>query len=109
MSHLIDQRRDSDLETDTLTDFSLLHSRLDSFRGSSLAELVPGERLARAGFYFTGLADRVQCFSCKKTVENWCREDTPVERHKEVIVTEIHRCVLYTKCKVGDPNIQPCH
>lgn len=82
-----DQRRDSDLETDTLTDFSLLHSRLDSFRGSSLAELVPGERLARAGFYFTGLADRVQCFSCKKTVENWCREDTPVERHKEASPT----------------------
>lgn len=78
---------DRDLETDNLTDFSMLHSRLDSFRGSRLAEQVPAERLARAGFYFTGHADRVQCFSCKKTVENWCREDTPVERHKVVSPT----------------------
>uniref|UniRef100_A0A3P8SR03 E3 ubiquitin-protein ligase XIAP n=1 Tax=Amphiprion percula TaxID=161767 RepID=A0A3P8SR03_AMPPE len=75
---------DDNLETDNLCDFSLMNSRLDSFRGSSLAQQVPAERLARAGFYFTGQADRVRCFSCQKTVENWCNGDTPVERHKEV-------------------------
>lgn len=67
-----------------MADFSLMNSRLDSFRGSSLAQQISAERLARAGFYFTGEADRVRCFSCRKTVENWCRGDTPVERHKEV-------------------------
>uniref|UniRef100_A0A8C6TT65 E3 ubiquitin-protein ligase XIAP n=1 Tax=Neogobius melanostomus TaxID=47308 RepID=A0A8C6TT65_9GOBI len=77
----------SDLEADNFSDFSQLPSRLDSFRGSRLAEQVPAERLARAGFFFTGHADRVQCFSCKKTVENWNREDTPVERHKAVSPT----------------------
>lgn len=77
----------SDLEADNFSDFSQLPSRLDSFRGTRLAEQVPAERLARAGFFFTGHADRVQCFSCKKTVENWCREDTPVERHKAVSPT----------------------
>ncbi|XP_031136007.1 E3 ubiquitin-protein ligase XIAP [Sander lucioperca] len=83
---MCDLRQDSDLdlETDHLADFSLMNSRLDSFRGSSLAQQVSAERLARAGFYFTGHADRVRCFSCKKTVENWCRGDTPVERHIEV-------------------------
>lgn len=65
-------------------DFGMLKSRMDSFRGTSLAEQVPAEKLARAGFYFTGHADRVRCFSCRKTVENWSREDAPVERHKEV-------------------------
>lgn len=75
---------DHNLETDNLGDFSLMNSRLDSFRGSSLAQQVSAERLARAGFYFTGQADRVRCFSCHKTVENWCKGDTPVERHKEV-------------------------
>ncbi|XP_044062011.1 E3 ubiquitin-protein ligase XIAP isoform X2 [Siniperca chuatsi] len=74
----------SDLETDHSDDFSMMNSRLDSFRGSSLTQRVSAERLARAGFYFTGHADRVRCFSCRKTVENWCRGDTPVERHKEV-------------------------
>ncbi|XP_045887027.1 E3 ubiquitin-protein ligase XIAP isoform X2 [Micropterus dolomieu] len=73
-----------DLETDYPEDFSLMNSRLESFRGSSLAQQMSAERLARAGFYFTGQADRVRCFSCQKTVENWCMGDAPVERHKEV-------------------------
>ncbi|XP_076594613.1 E3 ubiquitin-protein ligase XIAP [Chaetodon auriga] len=81
---MCDLRQDSNLETDHSEDFSLMNSRLDSFRGSSLAQHVSAERLARAGFYFTGHADRVRCFSCQKTVENWHRGDTPVERHKEV-------------------------
>lgn len=81
---MCDHRPDGHLETDDRADFSLMNSRLNSFRGSSLAQEVSAERLARAGFYFTGQADRVCCFSCKKTVENWCRGDTPVERHKEV-------------------------
>lgn len=76
--------QDTNLETDHSVDFSLMDSRLDSFCGSSLAQKVPAERLARAGFYFTGSGDRVRCFSCQKTVENWHREDVPVVRHKEV-------------------------
>ncbi|KAJ4945444.1 hypothetical protein JOQ06_023129 [Pogonophryne albipinna] len=81
---MCDLRQDSDLETDHMADFSQINIRLDSFRGSSLAQQVSAERLARAGFYFTGYADRVQCFSCGMTVENWYRGDTPVERHIEV-------------------------
>nr|XP_046261254.1 E3 ubiquitin-protein ligase XIAP [Scatophagus argus] len=81
---MCDLRQDNNLEADDCEDFSLLNSRLDSFRGSSLAQRVSPVRLAQAGFYFTGHADRVRCFSCRKTVENWCNEDTPVERHKEI-------------------------
>ncbi|XP_072252181.1 E3 ubiquitin-protein ligase XIAP [Leuresthes tenuis] len=81
---MCDHMQDDNLETDNMADFSQMNSRLDSFHGSSLAEQMSAKRLAQAGFYFTGQADRVRCFSCKKTVENWCREDTPVERHKEV-------------------------
>lgn len=89
----------SDLEADSYSDFSDLPRRLDSFRGSRLAEQVPAEKLARAGFFFTGPADRVQCFSCKKTVENWCREDTPVERHKAVSPT----CTFLSCAHRGNP------
>ncbi|XP_029968403.1 E3 ubiquitin-protein ligase XIAP [Salarias fasciatus] len=79
-----DHAQDGELESDYRTDFSLMNSRLSSFHGSRVTQLVSAEKLARAGFYFTGQADRVRCFSCKKTVENWCEDDTPVERHKEV-------------------------
>ncbi|XP_029296820.1 E3 ubiquitin-protein ligase XIAP [Cottoperca gobio] len=81
---MCDLRPASNLESDHMADFSLMNSRLDSFRGSDWSKHVSAERLARAGFYFTGHADRVRCFSCQKTVENWCTGDTPVERHKEV-------------------------
>ncbi|XP_039264623.2 baculoviral IAP repeat-containing protein 7-like [Styela clava] len=33
--------------------------------------------LARAGFYYTGFRDRVKCFSCGITVENWMIGDDP--------------------------------
>lgn len=80
-----DQMHDSsNLETDDSEAFSLINSRLESFRGSKLVQQVPAERLARAGFYFIGPSDRVRCFSCHKTVENWHMGDRPVERHKEV-------------------------
>ncbi|XP_069027497.1 E3 ubiquitin-protein ligase XIAP [Embiotoca jacksoni] len=80
---MCDLRYDGNFETDD-GDFTLMNNRLASFRDSRLAQQVSAERLARAGFYFTGHADRVRCFSCQKTVENWCTGDTPVERHKEV-------------------------
>ncbi|KAF7229543.1 E3 ubiquitin-protein ligase XIAP [Nothobranchius furzeri] len=90
---MCDNEENEHLESDGAMDFSLLNNRLNSFRRSILAEQVPAERLARAGFYFTGNADRVRCFSCKKTVENWTSDDTPVERHKEVSPT-----CLFLKC-----------
>lgn len=79
-----DHRQDSNIEMDYAEDFSFNESRVKSFHGSNLVQRVPAERLARAGFYFIGPSDRVRCFSCHKTVENWCRGDKPVERHREV-------------------------
>uniref|UniRef100_A0A3Q4B4A0 E3 ubiquitin-protein ligase XIAP n=1 Tax=Mola mola TaxID=94237 RepID=A0A3Q4B4A0_MOLML len=74
----------SNLETDDGRDFSMMTNRRASFRDSNLVQQVSAERLAQAGFYFIGPPDRVRCFSCQKTVENWHTGDTPVERHKEV-------------------------
>lgn len=84
-----DLRRADSFETDDGGDFSLFNRRLESFRNSSLPRQVSAERLARAGFYFTGDADRVCCFSCNKTVGNWHAGDTPVERHKEVLTITV--------------------
>ncbi len=89
-----DLTQDSNLEADCSDDFSQINSRLHSFHGSSLAQQVSAGSLARAGFYFTGPADRVCCFCCQKSVENWHRGDNPVERHKEVIIIVVkYNCV----------------
>ncbi|XP_017275162.1 E3 ubiquitin-protein ligase XIAP [Kryptolebias marmoratus] len=95
-------KQDGYLESDCELDFSKLNNRLSSFHGSNLARQVPADRLARAGFYFTGNGDRVCCFSCQKTVDNWCSGDTPVERHKEVSPT----CTFLKCCH--RPSFNPC-
>lgn len=72
---------DGDLVTDEAMDWSTIGARVNSFRHFPRAKEVSAERLARAGFYFTGESDRVRCFSCQQTVENWSSADTPVNRH----------------------------
>lgn len=38
--------------------------------------------LADAGFYYTGVKDRVKCFSCGLMLDNWKSGDIPIEKHK---------------------------
>lgn len=95
MSH-----QEGELQSDNIPDFSVVMNRLESFRGCGLAQQVPAERLAQAGFYFTGHGDRVKCFSCRETVENWQTGDAPVERHKQVSpCCRFLRCVHANHCK----------
>ncbi|MBN3323193.1 BIRC2 protein, partial [Atractosteus spatula] len=48
---------------------------------------VPERSLARAGFYYTGVGDRVQCFRCNVTAENWQLGECPAERHRRLSPT----------------------
>ncbi|XP_023565274.1 baculoviral IAP repeat-containing protein 3 isoform X5 [Octodon degus] len=45
---------------------------------------VSERSLARAGFYYTGVNDRVKCFSCGLMLDNWKRGDSPMEKHKKL-------------------------
>ncbi|XP_036404910.1 E3 ubiquitin-protein ligase XIAP [Megalops cyprinoides] len=75
--------RYSNIQTDNCADWSVMAARVNSFRNFPCLHQVSAERLARAGFYFTGDSDRVRCFSCQQTVENWRNGDVPVERHQQ--------------------------
>lgn len=101
-------RRDDSVETDDGGDFSLFNCRLESFRNSGLPQQVSAERLARAGFYFTGDADRVCCFSCNKTVENWHAGDAPVERHKEVLTVTMIKKKCFLDCCMKRLTVPMC-
>ncbi|XP_051514986.1 E3 ubiquitin-protein ligase XIAP-like isoform X1 [Myxocyprinus asiaticus] len=74
---------DSEKKGDYAVNWSLMKERLNSFQCFPRSQEVSVERLTRAGFYFTGEADRVQCFSCNVTVEDWKRGDDPLQRHKQ--------------------------
>uniref|UniRef100_A0A3P9BJ68 E3 ubiquitin-protein ligase XIAP n=1 Tax=Maylandia zebra TaxID=106582 RepID=A0A3P9BJ68_9CICH len=93
---MCDLSQDGLWESDNAPDFSSLTRRIDSFRGSNLANKVPAETLAQAGFFYTGESDRVRCFSCNMTVDNWYSGDRPVDKHKQfspscTFLTCVHR------------------
>lgn len=77
---------DGDYEADDAVGhnpWSSMSDRLSSFQHFPLSKEVSAERLARAGFYFTGEADQVRCFSCHATVKDWNQGDTPLKRHHQ--------------------------
>ncbi|EAW67017.1 baculoviral IAP repeat containing 3 [Homo sapiens] len=45
---------------------------------------VSERSLARAGFYYTGVNDKVKCFCCGLMLDNWKRGDSPTEKHKKL-------------------------
>ncbi|XP_023585322.1 baculoviral IAP repeat-containing protein 1 isoform X2 [Trichechus manatus latirostris] len=55
--------------------------RLDSFKNWPHESLVGITALAKAGLYYTGVKDIVQCFSCGGCLENWKEGDDPLEDH----------------------------
>ena len=58
-------------------------NRLGSFRNWPLASPVRPEDLARAGFYYTGSADKVQCFSCQGAIHKWENGDDALQEHRK--------------------------
>ncbi|KAL6469991.1 hypothetical protein MHYP_G00211100 [Metynnis hypsauchen] len=58
--------------------------RISTFAKFPSTAPVTERSLARAGFYYTGVGDRVQCFRCNVTAENWQSGECPAERHKQL-------------------------
>jgi hypothetical protein len=43
---------------------------------------VTAAALAKAGFYYIGPHDRVQCAFCKEKMYNWVQDDIPIDEHR---------------------------
>ncbi|KAF6725753.1 Inhibitor of apoptosis protein [Oryzias melastigma] len=61
------------------------------FRFSTFARfptsMVTERSLARAGWFYTGVGDRVQCFRCNVTADGWQAGDCPTEKHRQLSPT----------------------
>ncbi|XP_035296411.1 baculoviral IAP repeat-containing protein 1a isoform X2 [Cricetulus griseus] len=55
--------------------------RLDTFKDWPHNSPGAVEALVRAGLFYTGIRDIVQCFSCDGCMENWKEGDDPLEDH----------------------------
>ncbi|KAM4707159.1 baculoviral IAP repeat-containing protein 1 [Discoglossus pictus] len=56
-------------------------SRLSSYKDWPFYARIQTAEFARAGFYFTGRRDNVQCFSCAGCLGNWEESDDPWREH----------------------------
>ncbi|NXU65212.1 BIR protein, partial [Horornis vulcanius] len=58
--------------------------RMSTFSTFPMNAPVSERSLARAGFYYTGVQDKVKCFSCGLTLDNWQPGDNAMEKHKQL-------------------------
>ncbi|XP_063137340.1 NLR family, apoptosis inhibitory protein 6 isoform X2 [Rattus norvegicus] len=55
--------------------------RMDTFKDWPHESPMAVEALVKAGLFYTGKKDIVQCFSCGGCMENWKEGDDPIEDH----------------------------
>ncbi|XP_037361617.1 baculoviral IAP repeat-containing protein 2 [Talpa occidentalis] len=65
-------------------DFSCELYRMSTYSSFPAGVPVSERSLARAGFYYTGVIDKVKCFCCGLMLDNWKQGDNPIEKHKQL-------------------------
>lgn len=56
-------------------------NRLKTFKEWPINLKMKPRELSDAGFFYTGMGDRVQCFSCGGGLKNWEDDDVALEQH----------------------------
>lgn len=65
-------------------EFSCELYRISTFSKFPANTPVSERSLAKAGFYYTGVDDKVRCFTCGLMLDNWKRGDNAFEKHKRL-------------------------
>ena len=83
-------------------DMRFEQARLRSFAHWPKSDMIRPSNLARAGMYFIGPGDRVQCAFCKGKLEGWIRGDNPLDEHRKHFGA---RCRFMQGAQVGNVPI----
>ncbi|KAM6157814.1 LOW QUALITY PROTEIN: baculoviral IAP repeat-containing protein 2-like [Rhynchocyon petersi] len=65
-------------------DFSCELYRMSTYSTFPTGVPISERSLARAGFYYTGVNDKVKCFCCGLMLDNWKQGDNAIEKHKQL-------------------------
>ncbi len=76
-------------------------ARLETFARWPNRAAISGEALAKAGFFYTLSADRVQCAFCENVLENWEAGENALEEHRR----HFPRCRFVLGLDVGNEPI----
>lgn len=66
-------------------EYCLASERIKTFIGWSSGNnltLTP-QKLCDAGFFYTGVADKVACYNCHLVLTDWAPEDDPLKLHEK--------------------------
>ncbi|XP_024899542.1 baculoviral IAP repeat-containing protein 2 isoform X2 [Pteropus alecto] len=90
-------------------DFSCELYRMSTYSTFPAGVPVSERSLARAGFYYTGVNDKVKCFCCGLMLDNWKQGDNPIEKHKKLYpsCSFIQNLVSLTNLESTFKNISP--
>ncbi|XP_061183971.1 putative inhibitor of apoptosis [Saccostrea echinata] len=80
--------------------YSILATRMTSFKNWPISNIVSPEDLSKAGFYYNGLNDTVCCFFCGGKLAEWERGDDPWIEHAHWFPN----CEFVKLCK-GDSSL----
>ncbi|XP_072467358.1 baculoviral IAP repeat-containing protein 2-like isoform X3 [Notamacropus eugenii] len=58
--------------------------RMSTYSAFPVNVPVSERSLARAGFYYTGVNDKVKCFCCGLMLDNWKQGDNAIDKHKQL-------------------------
>ncbi|XP_064478354.1 E3 ubiquitin-protein ligase XIAP-like isoform X2 [Ornithodoros turicata] len=61
--------------------YASLASRESSFQSYPPNAKGNKEKMAKAGFFYTGTEDRTTCFQCGNSLSNWSNDDDPLYEH----------------------------
>ncbi|XP_076549096.1 baculoviral IAP repeat-containing protein 7-B isoform X1 [Osmia lignaria lignaria] len=81
-------------------DYRFEAARLQSFENWPVSYIEP-EKLAAAGFYYTGEGDKVRCFECQVEICQWVEGDNPMVDHQRWSA----RCRFIRKMHCGNVPI----
>ena len=81
-------------------DYHFEEARLQSFKNWPVSYIKP-EKLAAAGFYYTGEYDKVRCFECQVEICQWVQGDIPMVDHQRWSA----RCRFICKINCGNVPI----
>ena len=73
--------------------------RLQTFHNWKKFEIIHPTHLAKSGFYFTGISDRVQCVFCNGQLEGWVPGDVADEEHRKHF---LNRCSFMRGAQSGN-------
>ena len=75
-----------DLTLPDLERLKVESARLATFRDwpERVASIVDPRDLAKAGLFYTGQTDRVQCAFCRGYLRNWVQGDIPADEHRRL-------------------------